>query len=416
MKDGYLIDTPAPGVYRPVDSSTGVPFSKFYKPDELPPEIELSDDVIQAYGRAMHSLGRLDGFWSEIENPQAVFGLFVYKEAEQSSQVEGTRVTVSDMYKQGEDSKDVREARNYASALREAAKQLSERGRSREALSNELLQDLHSELMEQGRTDEEDPLPGEFRPNYAWIDESTGIGTRIRFVPPKPEIAASRMGNFEEYMQSEGAYPDLIDIGILHYQLETIHPFVDGNGRVGRLLIVLSLMASGILLHPLFYLSSYIRRNRDEYTDRLLAVSEEGAWNDWLLFFLTGIKEQANETFSRAKLLLHLHKQYQATYADARPSVKALLGAIFTEPVFTVNRASEMIDMSYPAANQAISILETDGVLRERTQKERYREFQADEVLDVLNKDADEIPSPEALIEEEEKRLDDITHQGIDIH
>jgi Fic family protein len=409
MKDGYLVDTPAPGVYRPVDSSAGVPFSKFYKPNELPPEIELSDDVIQAYGRAMHSLGRLDGFWSEIENPEAVFGLFVYKEAEQSSRVEGTRVTVSDMYKEGEDSKDVREARNYAAALKEAATQLSERGRSRDNLSNELLKDLHRELMEKGRTDEADPLPGEFRPHYAWIDESTGIGTRVRFVPPKAEIAASRMENVEAYMQSEGTYPDLIDIGILHYQIETIHPFVDGNGRVGRLLIVLLLMASDILLHPLFYLSSYIRRNRDEYTDRLLAVSEEGDWNEWLRFFLTGMEEQANEAFSRAKLLLHLHEQYQEMYADASPSVKALLEKIFTEPVFTVNRASEMIDMSYPAANQAVATLEADGVLRERTQKERYREFQADEVLNALHKDADEIPSPEALIAEDDSRLEDTT-------
>lgn len=409
MKDGYLIDTPAPGVYRPVDSSSGVPFSKFYKPNTLPPEIELSDDVIRAYGRAMHSLGRLDGFWSEIENPETVFGLFVYKEAEQSSQVEGTRVTVSDMYEKGEDSKDVREARNYASALKSAAKQLSDTGRSRENLSNELVKDLHRELMEKGRTDEEDPLPGRFRPSYAWIDESVGIGKRVRFVPPKAEIAASRMDNFEEYMQSEGAYPDLIDIGVLHYQIETIHPFVDGNGRVGRLLIVLLLMAADILLHPLFYLSSYIRRNRDEYTEKLLAVSEEGEWNEWLLFFLRGIKAQADEAFSRAKLLLHLREQYREEYADARPSVKALLEEIFTEPVFTVNRASEMIEMSYPAANQAISILEEDGVLRERTQKERYREFQADEVLDALNKDVEDIPSPEALIEDEENRLDDIT-------
>ncbi|WP_435183212.1 Fic family protein [Halobellus sp. EA9] len=409
MKDGYLVDTPAPGVYRPVDSSAQVPFSKFYKPDELPPAIELSDDVVQAYGRAIHSLGRLDGFWSEIENPEAVFGLFVYKEAEQSSQVEGTRVTVSDMYEEGEDSKDVREARNYAAALKKAATQLSETGRSRESLSIGLVKQLHSELMEKGRSDEEDPLPGEFRPGYAWIDESVGFGKRVRFAPPKPEIAAARMENFEEYMQSEGEYPDLIDIGILHYQLETIHPFVDGNGRVGRLLIVLLLIASDILLHPLFYLSSYIRRNRDEYTDRILAVSEEGEWNEWYLFFLEGIKEQADEAFSRAKLLLHLREQYRSLYEDARPSVKALLREIFTEPVFTVNRAAELIDMSYPAANTAVSILEEDGVLRERTQKERYREFQADEVLDALNKDTDEIPSPEELIGQEEDRLEDIT-------
>lgn len=406
MKDDYLVGTDAPGVYRPVDSSSDVPFSKFYRPDNLPPDIEIADDVVRAHGRAMHSLGRLDGFWSEIDDPEAVFGLFVYKEAEQSSQVEGTRVTVSDMYERGAESKDVREARNYASALKDAARRLSETGRSRENLSNELLKRLHGELMERGRTDEEDPLPGEFRPSYAWIDESSGIGTRVRFVPPKAEIGAARMENFEDYMGSEGRYPDLIDIGILHYQLETIHPFVDGNGRVGRLLIVLLLMASDILLHPLFYLSSYIRRNRDEYTSRLLAVSEEGKWNEWLLFFLTGIKEQADEAFSRAKLLLHLRDTYRDTYADARPSVRSLLEEMFTEPVFTVNRAAEMIDMTYPAANQAISELEDDGVLRERTQKERYREFQADDILDALNRDAHELPSPEALMEREDGRLE----------
>jgi Fic family protein len=409
MKDDYLVDTPAPGVYRPVDSSSDVPFSKFYKPNELPPDIDLTDDVIRAHGRAMHSLGRLDGFWTEIEDPEAAFGLFVYKEAEQSSQVEGTRVTVSDMYTEGEDSKDVQEARNYAAALQQAAQQLTAAGRDRTHLSLRLLKKLHRELLEEGRTDETDPRPGEFRPGYAWINESTGLGTRVRFVPPKAEIAVSRMEDFEAYMQSEGAYPDLIDIGILHYQIETIHPFVDGNGRVGRLLIVLLLMASDILLHPLFYLSSYIRRNRDEYTDRLLAVSEEGAWNEWLLFFLKGIKEQADEAFSRAKLLLHLRDQYQDTYADARPSVQQLVTELFTEPVFTVNRASEMIDVSYPAANDAISILEDDGILRERTGKERYQEFQADGVLDALNKDVNELPSPEALIEADDTHLDDIT-------
>lgn len=410
MKDDYLVDTPAPGKYLPVDSSAAVPFAKFYKPGELPPEIELRNDVINAHGRAMHSLGRLDGFWSEIEDPADVFGLFVYKEAEQSSQVEGTRVTVSDMYKKGEDSKDVREARNYASALKQAARQLSESGRSRENLSLELLKDLHQELMEEGRSDEADPLPGEFRPGYAWIDESSGLGRRVRFVPPKSEIAISRMEDFESYMRSDGAYPDLIDIGILHYQLETIHPFVDGNGRVGRLLIVLLLIASDILLHPLFYLSSYIRRNRDEYTDRLLAVSEENEWNEWLSFFLDGIKEQADEAFIRAKLLLRLREQYRETYADGRPSVRRLIDELFTEPVFTINRASEMIETSYPTANDAISILEADGVLRERTGKKRYQEFQADEVLAALNADTGELPPPEAVIEDEAAQFENLTY------
>lgn len=399
MKDGYLIDEPTPGKYLTADSGANLPASKFYLPDDVPPDIDLSADVIREHGRAMHSLGRLDGFWSEIDDPDTTFGLFVYKEAEQSSQVEGTQVTVSDMYRKGADSKDVREARNYVAALREATAQLVEEGRSRQNLSIDLLESLHESLMESGRSDNEDPRPGEFREQYVWIEEDTDtLGQRVRFVPPKPETAARKMDNFEQYMQSSGRYPDLIDAGILHYQLETIHPFLDGNGRVGRLLIVLMMISCDILVHPLFYLSSYIRRNRDEYTDLLLAVSEEGEWNAWLEFFLIGIREQADEAFSRAKLLLELREEYRSRYRDAPPSVRRLVNEVFTEPVFTASRAAELIDMTYPTANSAIDRLAEDGVLRETTGQRQYREFQADEVLDVLNRPAEEIPSPGEII------------------
>lgn len=399
MKDGYLVDEPTPGKYLPADSSAKLPASKFYLPNDLPPDIELSEDVIRQHGRAMHSLGRLDGFWSEIDDPDSAFGLFIYKEAEQSSQVEGTQVTVSDMFQRGSDSKDVREARNYARALQEATTRLTESGRSRANLSNERLKSMHESLMESGRTEHEDPRPGKFREEYVWIEEETeGYGQQVRFVPPKHEIAISKMDDFEEYMRASGSYPDLVDIGILHYQLETVHPFVDGNGRVGRLLIVLMLIATDILVHPLFYLSSYIRRNREEYTDLLLAVSEEGEWNAWLAFFLTGITEQADEAFSRAKLLLLLREQYRTEYEDAPLSVRELVEAIFREPVFTVTRVAELIDMTYPAANDAVERLVTDGILRERTGKERYREFQADGVLDVLNRSAETVPAPGELV------------------
>jgi Fic family protein len=303
------------------------------------------------------------------------------------------------MLRKGADSKDVREARNYAEALRSATNALVREGRSRETLSLDLVKSLHESLMESDRTDE-DPRPGEFRSGYVWIEEDSesGFGTRVRFVPPKASVARSKMENFEKYMQSGGEYPDLVDIGLLHYQLETVHPFVDGNGRVGRLLIVLMLIASDILVHPLFYLSSYIRRNRDEYTDLLLAVSEAGEWDAWLEFFLNGIKEQADEAFSRAKLLLQLRTAYRDRYSDAAPSVRDLVDAVFVEPIFTVSRAADLIDMSYPAANKAVGRLEADGVLEEQTGKERYREFQATEVLEVLNRDVEEIPSPGELI------------------
>jgi len=398
MKDGYLVDEPVPGEYLPADSGASLPASKFYLPDDLPPEITLQEKISTIHGRAMHSLGRLDGLWSEIDDPDTVFGLFVYKEAEQSSQVEGTQVTVSDMYRKGADSKDVREARNYAETLRQATTQLTRDGRSRESLSIALLKSLHSSLMESDRTDD-DPNPGAFRSQYVWIEEDTnGVGHRVRFVPPKAAVATSKMEYFEQYMQSNGHYPDLVDIAILHYQLETIHPFMDGNGRIGRLLIVLMLIASDILVHPLFYLSSYVRRNRDEYTDRLLAVSEEGEWNAWVAFFLQGIKEQADEAFGRAKLLLQLREEYRTRFRDAPPSVRQLTNVLFTEPVITASRAATLIDMSYPAANSAIDRLEAEGVLRETTGQQRYREFQAEEVLECLNQPVENIPSPGELI------------------
>jgi Fic family protein len=397
MKEGYLVDEPSPGKYLPADSGAKLPAEKFYLPQDLPPSFNLSNELMRAHGRAMHSLGRLDGFLSEVENPKDALGLFVYKEAEQSSQVEGTQVTVSDMLGK-EDSKDVREARNYANALQEAADQLNKMGRSRENLSNEFLRSLHESLMESGRTDDDDPRPGEFREQYVWIEEDVDIGQKVRFVPPKAKIAVSKMNNFEQYMQSEGKYPELIDIGILHYQLETTHPFLDGNGRVGRLLIVLMLIATDILVHPSFYLSSYIRRNKDKYTDLLLKVSEENEWENWILFFLEGMREQADEAFSRAKLLLELREKYRYQYRDAKPSVQELVDALFEEPLFTVSRASELIERSYPATNSAISILEEDEIIRETTGNSRYREFQSDSVLDVLNKSIEELPEPGDLI------------------
>lgn len=397
MKAGYLVDDPAPGKYLSADSGAKLPASKFYLPDDLPPALDLSIDVIEAHGRAMHSLGRLDGFLSEVTNPAEVLRLFIYKEAEQSSQVEGTQVTVSDMLREDEDSKDVREARNYARALEEAAEGVGDTGRA--GLSNELVKSIHATLMEVERTDD-DVRPGEFREQFVWIEEAADVGQQIRFVPPKPEIAARKMEGFETYMQSSGRYPSLIDHAILHYQLETIHPFIDGNGRVGRLLIVLLLIADDILVYPFFYLSSYIRRHKDRYADLLLAVSEENKWNGWLRFFLNGLREQADEAFSRAKLLFRLREQYRSNYASARPTVREVIDGLFQEPVFTVPRMAEVIDRSKAGTNTAVNRLAADGIIRETTGQERYREFQADDILEVLNRSMDDLPMPGDLITE----------------
>lgn len=401
----------APGQYLPLREDQQL--SRAYFPDNLPPAIDLTDEVVDELSRAMHALGRLDGLVSEVDNPGSIFSSFVYKEAEQSSQVEGTAVTVSDIYRfevdeleleptEDHHERDVREAKNYIRALDEALDYLDTAGRSRESLTVGLVQDIHETLMERGRTDEEDPLPGEFRPGFATIVEETGDGaSRVRFVPPPADAVESKMSALFEYVRTGRGWPDLIDTALVHYQFETIHPFKDGNGRVGRLLIVLMLLCSTILVNPVLYPSSYFNRQRSEYSDLLLAVSERGEWEEWVRFFLEGMRQQADEAFVRAKLLIQKRHEYELAYDDAAPSVRLLTNAIFAEPYFTVSEAANMIDMTYQSANNALERLVEEGVVTEITGQEQNRVFMAAEIMDIVERPPSELPTPTEVMESE---------------
>ncbi|MCW8173777.1 Fic family protein [Natrialba swarupiae] len=401
---GYDLPTDAPGVYMPVRTDRGVPFGKFYRPDDLP-GAHASDETIQLAERAMHALGRLDGFRGQVQEADTVFKPLLYKEAEQSSQIEGTQVTTTDMYRAtaGGDvsarSRDVQEAMNYVEALQSVSERLLESGRSRENITLDLLLELHRTVMETGQSDEDDPLPGEFRPDYAWIEESTEPWQQsIRFVPPKAEMVESMMEALLAYVQTPSRFPDIVDIALVHYQIETIHPFKDGNGRVGRLLAILMLVASDALTKPLFYMSSYIKANREEYTDRLLAVSEEGAWEEWIQFSFREC-DQAEEVLGRAKLLLDQYEAYQEAYKSAPESVQRLIGVLFEQPYLTVPMAAERIDMSYPAANTAVDRLVDGDVLIQVEERERNREFVATDVMAIVERDAAELPSPAEVLQ-----------------
>lgn len=406
MKRGYDLPADAPGVYMPVRTDRGVPFGKFYRPNDLPPELTLSDETIQLAERAMHALGRLDGFRGQVQEADTVFKPLLYKEAEQSSQIEGTQVTTTDMYRAtaGGDvsarSRDVQEAMNYVEALQSVSERLLESGRSRENITLDLLLELHRTVMETGQSDEEDPLPGKFRPDYAWIEESNEPWQQsIRFVPPKAEMVESMMEALLAYVQTPSRFPDIVDVALVHYQIETIHPFKDGNGRVGRLLAILMLVASDALTKPLFYMSSYIKANREEYTDRLLAVSEEGAWEEWIQFFVSGMCDQAEEVLGRAKLLLDQYEAYQEEYESAPESVQRLIGVLFEQPYLTVPMAAARIDMSYPAANTAVDRLVDSDVLIQVEERERNREFVATDVMAIVERDAAELPSPAEVLQ-----------------
>lgn len=411
MRDGFDLPADAPGQYMPLREDKSLP--KAYFPNRLPPSFDLSEDAIKEHGKAMWALGRLEGLGSEIDNPGAVFSSFVYKEAEQSSQVEGTAVTVSDIYRydidqltiqdrvENDHEADVREARNYIRALDEAVSYLKTAGFERTSLTTELVKSLHEQLLERGRTDEDDPLPGEFRPGFAVLEEEnpSGFGTQIRFIPPKSDSVPGLMADLEQFIQRESRFPTLVDVAIAHYQFETIHPFKDGNGRVGRLLVVLMLLSEGLLHYPLLYLSSYIQRHRSEYANLLLAVSEEGDWDAWLQFFLRGIREQAEEAFVRAKLLIKLRHEYETRYADAPKSVRDLALTLFEDPYFTVSEASDRIDVVYQTANNAVEHLENDDAITEITGNKHNRVFRADQIMNIVERPAADLPNPEELVD-----------------
>lgn len=361
-----------------------------FNPDPLPPSIEISitDEVNHAALRAMYAIGRLREIGDRVDNPRMIQLPFLYREAVDSSEIEGTQVTLPDLYTyevevdEGEtdhpnafdsDLRSLQEVTNYVSAL--------ERGidgvREGDGISIDLITELHAILLGRGDVRSHDPTPGEFRDGYVNLRGG-------EFVPTPPSNVPPQMQTVEQYIRTGSEFGDLVDIALVHYQLETIHPFTDGNGRVGRLLIALMLCDRKLLPAPYLHLSGFIKDRKTEYADRLLAVSRQGAWRGWLRFFLDGLARQAEDACLRSTELIELRDSYRARYRDAPASVRTLSMKLFTTPVVTVRSAQRLLECSYPTANRAIERLEDDGVLEEVTGYERNRTYHAVEILDVL--------------------------------
>jgi Fic family protein len=359
-----------------------------FSPAPLPPEISIEGELLDVFTRATSSVGKLSGIGRRVDNPSMLISPFIYKEAVVSSEIEGTRVTLSDVYEYeagrendgGPSRNELREVHNYVEAVFQGIERMEE------GIDLDLVRTLHDTLMSGVRG--ADKRPGAFRDTQVYI----GGGNRdARFVPPPPSVVPYAMQNVETYVETGGTYQPLIDIGLVHYQFETVHPFRDGNGRMGRLLIMLMMCDEGLLPEPYLYPSSYFNRNREEYTDRLLAVSRDNAWEEWLTFFLEGISRQATEAFGRASELLDLRDEYRERYQDGANSVSHLAMELFTKPYITVNEATDLLGMSYGAANNAVSKLEDDGVLEEITGQSRNRVFRAREVFRIIQKPAGEL-------------------------
>lgn len=355
-----------------------------YEPSGLPPEIEYTDDILRSYGDARYALGQLSTLHHDLDNENLLIAPFVVREAAMSSQIEGTDVTVSDiiLHAPADDPehsaaelRDIREAYNYVEAISTAFDAL-EKG---ESITRSLSCELHEHLLVDVRGEEK--RPGEVRDVPVIIGPDSNP-EHARFIPSNPETAPLLLDNLLTYIQT-GKYPPLIDTAISHYQFETIHPFRDGNGRLGRLLIMLQLHQADLLPEPYLYLSAYFNQHRLEYFDRLLAVSKHGAWEEWIVFVLEGVTQQAIDAYERGRELIALRDEYRSNYPNS-PAVRDLVDFLFEEPYVKASRAIEKTGRSNEGIYGAIERLEDDGVLEEITGKDYNRVYRAAQILSIV--------------------------------
>lgn len=305
-----------------------------------------------------------------------------------SSRIEGTRASLPDVYAyelvqlsfwNHGDSWDIQEVVNYVRALEYGLARLNDL-----PPSLRLIKELHAILMEGVRGGSR--APGEFRKIQNWIGSPGCTPHEATFVPPPPTELAAALDAFEKFLHRESSLPPIIRLAMIHYQFEAIHPFLDGNGRLRRMLIVLLSCAWGLLPQPLLYVSPYFEAHRHEYYDRLQAVSTMGAWEEWFLFFLKGVEHQARDAITRATRLLELRQEYRGRFHKSRASalLPGLVDFLFVCPVVTVPRIGEHLGVSYAAASKYVRYLTEAGILRESGERRRNRLFVAGEILSAM--------------------------------
>jgi Fic family protein len=357
-------------------------------PKPLPPEDLHLDTEFQALvSQADVAIGRLDGAVQVLPDPDLFVLQYVRREAVLSSQIEGTHASLMDVLEfeaqmeEAETRVDVAEIINYINAMNYGIGRLSEL-----PISRRLLCEVHGVLMENVRGGEPHKMPGEFRQSQNWI--GGGSPATARFVPPPHELVGEAFADLERFLHDPVPMPALIKAGIAHAQFETIHPFLDGNGRTGRLLITFWLVARGILQKPLLYPSLYFKEQREEYVERLQAVRDEGAWEEWLAFFIDGIAQVATEATNTATEIMELRERDRARISAAlgRRAGRglALLDELFKRPVMRTKAAEQILDISQPTASALMRDLMELDVLRELTGKQRYRVFVYQDYLDLF--------------------------------
>lgn len=357
-----------------------------FVPNPLPPDLSPSWELTSAISAADRSLSELAGIGRTLPNPYLLIRAFINREAVLSSRIEGTQASLSDLYffeaaeQLPSPNSDVREVRNYAVALEYALSRLRTL-----PVSLRLLTETHARLMEGVAASH--LTPGEFRRSQNWIGPPGCLLNDATFVPPPPEELMSSLGDLEKFWHAPSVLPFVVRLALIHYQFEAIHPFLDGNGRIGRLLLTLLLCAENVLPQPLLYLSAFFERNRDEYYQRLLAVSQQGAWSEWLSFFLRGVVEQSQDAVKRADALLTLWRSFRDQFQTARSSalLLQLIDMLFDRPYLTISQAAARLEVTFRSASLNVTKLVEAGILEELPGRSYSRIFRAVNILNVLD-------------------------------
>lgn len=356
-------------------------------PAPLPPEpsIRLEGELQLLLSAADRALGALNVVVTVLPNPDLLVGMFIQKEALLSSQIEGTQSSLVDVLGADEDHEptaDVGEVINYVKAMRHGLKRL----RADDfPMSLRLLREIHEVLMQQVRGGAVHMTPGEFRTMQNWIGGTSPANAR--FVPPPPEAMQEALNLFELYFHEEDSLPPLVRCGLLHYQFETIHPFNDGNGRVGRLLVTLYLVWKGLLDEPMLYLSAYLKAHQQEYYDRLTQVRVDGNFEAWTRFFLEGIIEVSKMVLETTKRIQALERDDVDRLVEAGEGAHGLklLRGLMKQPVVMANDVARIAGVSYTKANEMIATCERMGLLLQISKGRRNRKFMYQEYVKIVS-------------------------------
>ncbi len=364
-----------------------------FVPGPLPPSLDYDTELVQAVADSNRALGELAGLARQLPNPHLLIRPFIRREAVLSSRIEGTEADVADLYayEAGQlslpgltdeiTSADASEVRNYVLAMDYGIERLREL-----PMSLRLLRELHEILMQGTRGQRRSP--GDFRKVQNWIGPPGCSMEQATFVPPPPHAIQDLLGQLETYLHEEDSFhPPLVRLGLIHYQFEAIHPFLDGNGRIGRLLISLLLVHWNLLPHPMLYLSAYFESRREEYYERLLEVSTKDAWRSWVLFFLHGVALQARQANRLVKELHDLQAEWRRRLA--RPGASALSSSLIDHlldrPIVSIPQVAEQLDVTYPTARQHVQRLVKAGILELVHGTANPKVFVAREILSLLN-------------------------------